>query len=215
MYITALLMTILCAVNAHAELISQCDPFSFDWIWDSDANPANGAIGEQQFSFTVSEATGVDDGVVFRFKNTAEQPCSLTGIYFESSLGTLEDFILIDDSSDGVSFSRGAEPGNMPRWAKVGFEPTLEMIADSDSPAVSANGIDQAVEWLDITVKTQASPEQVCQELNDQSIRIGIHVQAFDDGGSEAFITPEPATMGLLALGGLLLRKRSKKYDVN
>jgi hypothetical protein len=203
--VTLVFVGMVCMSNAQAELISQCGPSTFSWIWDSDANPANGAIGEQQLSYTVEEAIG---GVVFRFENTAQQACSLTGIYFESSLGTLEGFISIDDSYEGVLFSQGAEPTNMPRWEKVDFEPTLEMTADSDSPAVSQNGIDLADEWLEITVQTQASLEQVCEELNDQSIRIGIHVQAFDDGGSESFITPEPASMALLAFGGLILRKR-------
>lgn len=196
----------VCISNTQAGLISQCNPHTFSWIWDSDSQVANGVIGEQQLSFTVGEATGID-GVIFRFENIGEQDCSLTDVYFESSLGTLESFISIDDSCEGVSFSQGASPGNMPRWKKVDFEPTLEMIADSDSPAVSKNGVNPG-EWLGITVRTQAGLEQVCQELNDQSIRIGIHVQAFADGGSESFITPEPATMSLLAIGGLLLRKR-------
>jgi hypothetical protein len=206
-YISVVLVVVgmFCISNAQAELISQCGPYAFSWIWDDDANPANGIIGEQQLSFTVEEVTG---GMVFRFENIGEQACSLTDIYFESSLETLKSIVDLD-SSDGVSFSLGANPGNMPRWEKVDFEPTLEMTADSDSPAVSHNGINPD-EWLEITVETQAGLEQVCQELNDQSIRIGIHVQAFEDGGSESFVTPEPASMSLLAFGGLILRKRRK-----
>lgn len=195
---------VLCVANMQAGLDTECDSHSFSWIWDSDASPANGAIGEQQLSFTISD---VSEGVYFLFMNTGDQACSLTDIYFESSLGTLESLISVDDSYEGVSFSQGANPSNMPRWEKVDFEPILGMTTDSDSPAVSLNGVDPG-EWLGITIGTQANLDQVCQELNNQSIRIGIHVQAFENGGSESFITPEPATMVLLGLGGLLFRKR-------
>ena len=201
-------VSMLCISNVRAGLTSLCEPHVFSWIWDGDANPVDGTIGERQLSFTVSEVTGVD-GVIFRFENKGELSCSLTDIYFESSLRTLEGILLLD-GSDGVTFSQGADPGNMPRWKKVDFEPTSGMTADSDSPAVSQSGIDNPDEWLSITVATQAGLDQICQELDNQDIRIGIHVQAFDDGGSESFITPEPVSMAILALGGLMLKRRRK-----
>ena len=209
-YINLMLAVIsmLCISNVQAGLTSLCEPHVFSWVSDSDANPVDGIIGEQQLSFTVSEDTGID-GVIFRFENNSELSCSLTDIYFESSLGTLEGILLLD-GSDGVSFSQGADPGNMPRWKKVDFEPTLGMTAGSNSPAVSQSGIDNPDEWLSITVATQAGLDQICQELDNQDIRIGIHVQAFDDGGSESFITPEPVSMAILALGGLMLKRRRK-----
>ena len=209
-YINLMLAVIsmLCISNSQAGLSSLCEPHVFSWVWDSDANPVDGTIGEQQLSFTVSEATGID-GVIFRFENKGQRPCSLTDIYLESSLGTLEGILLLD-GSDGVSFSQGADPGNMPRWRKVDFEPTSGMTAGSNSPAVSQNGIDHPDEWLSITVATQAGLDQICQELDNQDIRVGIHVQAFDDGGSESFITPEPVSMAILALGGLFLKRRRK-----
>jgi hypothetical protein len=202
-------ISILCISNTQAGLTTLRAPYAFSWIWDSDANPADGVVGEQQLSFTVSEATGID-GVVFTFSNAGELSCSLTDIYFESSLGTLEGLISIDDSSEGVSFSQGADPSNMPRWKKVDFEPTLGMTAGSNHPAVSHNGINNPDEWLSITVATQAGLDQIRQELDNQDIRIGIHVQAFDDDGSESFITPEPVSMAILALGGLILKRRRK-----
>jgi hypothetical protein len=49
--------------------------------------------------------------------------------------------------------------------------------------------------------------DQICQELDNQDIRIGIHVQAFGDDRSESFITPEPVSMAILTLGGLMLKR--------
>ena len=49
----------------------------------------------------------------------------------------------------------------------------------------------------------------VINELNDSTVRIGIHVIDFDGGGSESFITPEPTTIMLLgfAAAGVLARR--------
>jgi hypothetical protein len=134
-----IIVGMMCVASVQGDLVSpECGPYSFSWIWDGDANPDNGIIGQQQLSFTVSN---VADGVYFKFTNSGDQACSLTDIYFESSLGTLESLVSIDDSCDGVSFSLGAAPGNMPRWQKVDFEPTLGMLADSDVPHLPHNGV--------------------------------------------------------------------------
>ena len=77
------------------------------------------------------------------------------------------------------------------------------------------NGIDPG-EWL-IAVYSVSHPGctvyDIEQELINGDLRVGYHVQSFGDGASASFVNvvPEPATILLLGLGGLALRKKFKK----
>jgi len=113
-----------------------------------------------------------------------------------------------------VDYSPGATPGELPGAGMIfpNFETTLGFSADSDPPPPSM-GVEPG-EWLGVvfSLKDGGDVYDVMQELSDGTLRIGIHVQAFLNGGvdSESFVAlPEPATIALLGLGGLvLLRKR-------
>ena len=50
----------------------------------------------------------------------------------------------------------------------------------------------------------------VIAELDDHTIRIGVHFIDLPDGSSEGAVTPEPATLVLLLLGGLTSLARSR-----
>ena len=48
-------------------------------------------------------------------------------------------------------------------------------------------------------------------ELNSGMLRVGIHIQGFDDDSSESAVAvPEPTTLVLLGLGGLVLLKKHR-----
>lgn len=211
--ILCIIIISLTVATVSAGLNSDSGPYSFAWVWDEEASAVNGTVGQQQLSFTVSEAAG---GISFRFTNIGDESCSLTGIYFESSLGTLTELISIDDSCEGVAFEQKSRPRNMPRWRKVDFEPAPDMAFHSASQSdgqngTSHNGIEPG-EWLGITLATQADIDQIFRELDSQDIRIGIHVQAFSDGGSESFVNiPDPATITILGFGALMLRRKKQK----
>ena len=91
------------------------------------------------------------------------------------------------------------------------FETTVGFSADSD-PAPPIWGVSPG-ESLGVEFSLSSGDiSLVLQELLDTTLRIGIHVQNFNgSGGSESFVNqpvPEPATMALLGLGVLMLRRR-------
>jgi hypothetical protein len=103
------------------------------------------------------------------------------------------------------------------------FQTTLGLSADSDPP-VSVNGVnpgEKLVMFLDLA--SGKSYSDALAAFSDLSLRVGIHVQAFDGGGSEGFvntvggtpppIVPEPTGLALAGLGiaGLLVRRRRQK----
>jgi len=180
------------------------------------------AIGEAQLQVTVS-AAGANQ-VLFRFDNLGPLASSITDVYFDDgSLLGIASLIDADDGvggNAGVDFSQGAaNPGDLPSGnnASPPFTVTAGFLADSDAPP-PANGVNPG-EWLGIIFNLQDFQTLANTEaaLFDGSLRIGIHVQGFDGGGSEAFVnTPPVPAPGAVLLGALGLglvgwvRKRVK-----
>ena len=187
-------------------------------------NTINTAIGESQLSLTVSEA---EDGFVnFVFTNSGAEESSITDVYFDDSVDPslfFESIADIDDSELGVSFSEIAAPGNLPGGEAIGFNATKGLTADSNSPKVAQNGVNPG-ESLGILLElTNGSTfGDVTTALANSSLRVGIHVQAFANGGSESFVNggggsppavPEPTSMAIFGIGlaGFAARRRRRK----
>lgn len=162
-----------------------------------------------QLTVEVSSAAG--GTVDFTFRNNVGVISSITDVYFDD--GTLLGIADITHSA-GVTFSQGADPGDLPggNGADPDFEATQGFTADSDGQGggVKENGVNASDEWLTInfTLKDGQTYNQTLLALADGSLRIGIHVQGFDDGGSDSYvnnaIVPLPGTAAM-AGGGLFL----------
>lgn len=200
--------------------VAEATVYGFRCITDN--KTADAAIGEAQLFVDVHNG---GNEVHFRFWNIGNAACSITDVYFED--GTLLTMDTITDADDGgghegVDFERNAKPGDLPGGNAVGFQATQGFTADSDPPVPfwGVEASDPGDEWLDIlfTLDPCATVEDVYDELSAETLRIGIHVQSFDGGGSESFVNniepspgpiPEPMAMSLLVLGATaLLRKR-------
>jgi hypothetical protein len=147
--------------------------------------------------------------VLFDFRNLGDEASSITDIYFHDMNGDLIPPLTIPvaGQSDGVSFSEGASPGNLPGGANISppFIATGGLTADSD-PAVQPNGINPD-EWLLIIAEALDDFESVVAALMSGDLRIGLHVQGLLGGASQTYTsnpTPIPLPAGLLLfLSGL------------
>lgn len=171
------------------------------------------ASGEAQLEVTIIGGPGANQ-VSFTFTNSGPDDSSITDVYFDD--GTLLGLASIVDGT-GVDFESGASPRNLPAGnaAAPAFEASFA--ADSEPP-VQPNGVNPGEELTVIfdllAGMTLADTEAA---LADGSLRIGIHVQGFEGGGSESFVNdgevvPEP-DLGLLLVAplvALVLRRRQR-----
>ena len=175
-----------------------------------------------QLSVDITEGLS---GALFTFYNNVGIASSITDIYFDQGTTSLFSSInVIDDSGDGVSFSAGANPSNLPGGNPIGF--SAHFSADSDAP-VSQNGVNSSTEWVQFlgtfNVGTYAN---LLESLASNDFRIGLHVQSIGiAGGSDGYVSgitslpstvPVPAAAWLFgsALFGLFAVSRRKKMKM-
>ena len=208
-------VSVLCIANAQASL--DTETFGFGNITNN--NLIDAGIGEFQLSVEVSDqGTILQDGdlfnlVGFKFMNEGLDYCVITEIYFQD--GSILGFASIDESLSGVDFKEDEVGSVSPKNLPGGKSITPEFIATTAFSIEPLNpepewGVELG-EWVEIVYLLQSGKTyaNIIEELNNADLRIGTHVQSFENGGSESFVNvPEPATMVLLGLGGLLLRKR-------
>ena len=191
--------------------------FNFDCITNN--NSTNCSVLESQLSVTIGLNATNSSMVDFLFTNLGPAASSITDVYFDDPPPLLGLPGIIAESS-GVDFDPGCSPGNLPGGNPYGFSSAY--CADSDSP-VQPNGVNPG-EWvrLSYTLQSGATLADVLNAIAEGSFQVGIHVQGFANGGSEAGIieltpdvtpVPEPASIVLLGSGALaaLARRRRRK----
>jgi hypothetical protein len=151
----------------------------------SNNNPDDVATGMEQLFVRVKDIG--NNQVEFYFTNTGPKASSITGVYFDDGeLLGIADII----NGPGVKFSQGAAPPDLPGGQDCDppFNVTAGFLADSDPP-VEPNGVGPG-EWLIIIfdLKPGKTYSDIIADLGTGALRIGIHVQGFDGGGSESFI---------------------------
>lgn len=174
--------------------------------------PGDVAIGFAQMTVELNmSGTGVD----FTFRNSGPLASSITDLYWDD--GSLLALGLITDGP-GTDFGTPASPPDLPggQNANPPFQTTAGFSADSNPPA-QPNGVNPG-EFVTVHFSLQAgrSTGDVISELASGELRIGIHVQGYASGGSEAFINnpnpvPAPAGVSALALAGLAAARRRRR----
>ncbi|MGE5510266.1 MAG: hypothetical protein ACM31O_03325 [Bacteroidota bacterium] len=189
---------------------AQAVTFGFNRI----TNNGNPDVGSQLFVDVTNAGSG---NVSFAFRNVGSISSSITDIYFDDdhSILKLTSPAPTIFNGTGVLFSAGASPPNLPSGNDVGF--TASFGADSDSPT-EANGVNLS-ETLAIVFALAGSNtlDSVVGALFAGTLRIGLHVQSINGGGSDSYIsqTPLPGALplfvsGLAGLGFFRWFKRKK-----
>lgn len=210
-----LAVTLTLVVSLFLAIPASAVNFGFDCITSNSAS--NCSIGEDQLNVSVIGLGG--GSVEFTFTNNVGSPSSVEGIYFEVD-GISTSFIS-KINNPGTAFSSPASPGHLPGASPVIF---TDFTFDADPPPVS-NGINAAGESVIITLGiSDFTFDQLINAMNNGLYQAGVHVIAFDNGGSESFVTgsrndpqpptttPEPSTLMLFGIGlvglGFLQRKK-------
>ncbi len=202
----------LLAENAQASLIS-LDIFTDNGIF---------ADGSQVNLFVkVTEDSG---RARFEFYNDSSVDSSIARIYFNDDGGLLSG--IVDNGiveGPGTSFSLGGSPDHLPAGNDLSlvFITPPDFMASADNPAPT-NGINPSTspdpdEWAALIFDFEGGStiSDVLDDLQDGTLRIGLHLIALPDDSSEAAVTPEPATLGLILLGSLMLLRRRHHSDTS
>jgi hypothetical protein len=182
---------LIAVVVPQTGFASTITTFTFDAITLN--NEVDVAIGESQIFLDVVDLGGTEVELLLR--NTGPDNASITDVYIEDSLGLLGDLTSIT-SSDGVDFSLGASPGNLPGGEDYSFTAT-ETLTTSSNPPTQPSGVNPD-EWLSLvfTVSDGITYDDLIAALLTADLRIGVHVQGFDSEGSESFInSPSPVPL--------------------
>ena len=180
---SSLCITAGCLASSPAQALQ----FNFNNI--TSINAANTLTGKSQLFIDVTDSSGKEDltsnSVLFKFSNVGPFASSMTQIYFDNST-VLKSMGTIVDSGAGVDFAEAGKVGNLPGGSTVNFSPDFEI--NSTGP-VSQNGVNPG-EWVSVffNLTTNKTLKDVFNDLKSGSLRVGMHVQAFSNGGSEAFV---------------------------
>jgi len=165
-----------------------------------------------QVSLFVEVTDPGSNKVEFKVRNESQVECAIARVYFDD--GALLGVAAIANGA-GTDFGQPATPSELPAGNEL--DPTFvttqdfSMGPENQPPHKGIN----AGEWLKITfeLKNGFEYQDVLAQLDDLTLRIGAHVIAFPDESSESAVTPEPATVAVLGMGGVLLcvRKRRRR----
>ena len=182
------ILTIVLALSLFCVTATAGPTYSFIHIVEPGDGPVeliDGATGEAQlFVELIDQGTQVD----FLFTNIGPLASSITDVYFDD--GTLLGIASITNTPGLVEFSQLASPPDLPGGNNLvpPFSTTTGFSADSDPPAQPL-GVNPG-EALTITfdLMPAGTHQDVVDELASGVLRIGIHVQGFTSGGSQAFV---------------------------
>jgi hypothetical protein len=139
------------------------------------------------------------------FKNLSGTTATVSHIYLQDRDGVMGAFNLLNTGPAVFEFDK--KPKNFPGGNNIGFETTFSFGAKNPSPKWGIEAGESFQMLVDLTTPRVAA--EFMQGLGTKSVRVGLHVQALEDGNSLSLVStppggggggevPEPGTMALL-----------------
>jgi hypothetical protein len=198
------------AALAASTWVARGELFAFSAITSNDISGHAQSAGESQLYMNITSLGTGQASLVFT--NAGPEASAISGIYFdfipELSLG-----LATINNGYGVDFQTiPVKPKNLPGGQTLDhvFISDLSVGAKSPRPLKGIN----PYESLELIMNYDASYD-LLSALGSEDLRVGLHAQSFSGGYSESFINvnsnqeavPEPGTIPLLLVGGLILRR--------
>lgn len=186
----------LIGVSAHAEL------FIFGQITGGTSDLCSDAF--------LMDVTQQDGQALFTFTNNCDNGGVLGRIFIREN--DLITFNSIYDESEGVSFSDPDYKNAMlPGGHDLGFTSQNTYAIEAD-PARPKNGLHYQ-DYVSVLFDMNDGVlfPDVINSISGGTLGVGLHVQSLPGGASASFTAiPEPATLALIGIGTLLLRRKRR-----
>ena len=186
--------------------ISTANATTFGFAGLSNNNATNTANGEAQLSLEVVQS---GSNVLFNFINSGVEALLINDVYFDDDNGLLDGYVgeinVEIAALGGVDFGPdAANPQNVPASNSVVPSFSADLSFDAKNPGGSGgNGVDQGETLgLILSLVGTTTVNDILLALDNQDLRVGLHVQGFDNDGSESFvnISAIPLPSGILLL---------------
>lgn len=200
---------LITAAFAATVLVVHGELFSFSAITTNEKEGSAQHTGEAQLRMDVASLSAGQVSLIFT--NAGPAPSVISSIYFDFAPELSLSLAAIDNGT-GVDFqTRSGKSRNLPAGKDLDniFISDLSVTAKSPSPKKGIN----PYESLALVMNYDTSYDLLAA-LENEELRVGLHVQGFAGGYSESFINvhlhqdavPEPGTTTMLLIGGFVLR---------
>jgi hypothetical protein len=195
---------------------AQSQALSFTCISNND--PTQCAIGEAQFSASLSDLGGGQVGITF--SNSGPEASIIADVYIDDGASVFTGIASITDGT-GTDFESGADPADLPGGNTVSPTFVADFSADAEPPTgTNGNGADPGESFtLVMNLAGGVTFADVQAAIADGSLRLGIHGQGLGtSGGSESFVNgggenavPEPTAALIFGAGLLVVSRRARR----